>query len=341
MTSIREFLPEDGPAIAEMERLSPEVGRISVRIQLRDRNLGPLARFPGARGYVALVEGSPAAIGVVFISTGITQFNGELVPASYLFGLRVHPSHRRRGVATALIEHACRRAKEDEQVRTVLAAIIEGNRPSLRTFSRAGFKALRVMRARVLLPGPGPSCAGTVLAARSARPGDLPAIASSLNDYYSEHNFWRPRSPDGLRAELETRGHSLQDSLVVASRDGAVVASASVLDLSRVARITVAGLQPLPAPVNRLLAPLLGLLPASPVLVRHWSFPQAQPAAGRVALHALRRHYLTRGGVIVVGDPTDAVWESIQGWWGIDSRVLTVVRSEEPVDGRRPVYLPQ
>ncbi len=339
---IREAHPDDAPALVELERLSPEVGRITFRIDVQANGWQILARFPGARGYVVLDEGTSAIIGMIFSSSGPTQLNGRLVPAVYLFGLRVHPGHRRRGVASALIAHACERAWAETGARTAWAAIIEGNTASLRTVHRASFVRLRDLRAKVLLPGFGWPVWRPHVATRSASAADLPALAEALNRFYAGHNFWRPRTAQDLQAELDALRHAAPDCELALAENGTVLAAACGLELARVARLRLLGIRPLPGPAARLLVPLFGLIPLNPILVRHCAFPADQPAASVAVLHGLCRRYLPRSWApIVTADPLDPLWEAVDSIRGVAGRVHLVVRTEGPVDETRPSHIPQ
>lgn len=339
---LREARPEDAPALVELERLSPEVGRITFRIDLQPNDWQILARFPGARGHVALDEGTSAIIGMIFASSAPTQLNGKLVPAVYIFGLRVHPGHRRRGVASALIAHACERARAETGARTAWAAIVEGNTASLRTFHRAGFLRLRDLRAKVLLPGLGWPARRPLVATRPAIAADLPALAEVLNRFCAGHNFWRPKTAAGLRAEFDALRHAAPDCQLALAEDGAVLAATCGLELSRVARLRLLGIRPFPGLATHLLAPLLGLIPLNPVLVRYCAFPTDQPATAVAVLHGLHRRYLPSSwATIVTADPLDPVWQAVDSIWGVAGRVHLVVRTEEPVDQARPSYIPQ
>lgn len=340
--AIREAREDDGPALIELERLCPEVGRAAIRIEVRANHFGLASRYPNSRGYVVLATDTSTIIGTIFSSVAPPQLNGKLVPAAYLFSLRVHPACRRRGVASALIAHACERASAEAGARVALAAILEGNVASLRTFDRAGFVRLRDLRARILLGGLSWPHRVPRLQTRSAFPSDLPSLADALNDFYAGHNFWRPKAPERLKVELEALQHSLRDTEIALSEDRTVLAAASAFEVARFARLRLLGFRALPNLVNRLLAPLFGLLPLNALLVRHYVFPPSQPALGGALIQTLQRRYLPRSpAAIVTADPLDPVWQGLDSLWGVTGRVHLVVKSDEPVDQARPSYLLQ
>lgn len=339
MPPIREGRPEDGPALRELERLCPEMGRATVRLDLRGSHFALAARYPDAKGYVAL--DADAIIGLLFSSVAPTQLDGELVPAAYLFGLRVHPAYRRQGVGSALITHGCERAWVETGARTVWAAVIEGNEASLRTVDRAGFARLRDLRAKILFAPLASPRHLPRLTSRPATRADLPALADAMNYYYAGHNFWRPKTPEQLRVEMEAPGHSLRDTEVALSEDGTVLAAASALEVARIARLRLLGLRALPSGANRLLAPLFGLLPLNVLLVQQYAFPPDQPAIAAALIRALQRRYLPRSwAAMVVADPLDGIWRGLDPVWGITGRIHLVEKSDRPVDQARPACLP-
>lgn len=336
---IREAQPEDRRALVELERLCPEMGAATIQIEALGNIAGPITRFPGSRGYVALAEDGSTIIGTVFSSVAPTQLNGKLLLAAYLFSLRVHPAYRRRGVASALVSHACERAADEAGVRAAWAAIIEGNEASLRTFDRVGFVRLRDLRARIVFMGLAWPYRLPRLHTRLASSSDLPSVADALNRFYASYNFWRPKTPDQLETELEGLGHSPGDIEVALAKDGTVLAAASALEVPRIARLRLLGLRALPDLANRLLRPLFGLLPINTLLVRQYAFPAAEPAIGVALIRALHRRYLPRTwAATVAADPLDPIWEGLDRLWGITGRVHLVVKSDEPVDQSRPSY---
>jgi len=336
---IREARPADGPALRALERLSPEMGRAAVRLDLRANHCALAARYPDAKGYVALDAG--AVIGVLFSSVAPTQLDGQLLPAAYLFGLRVHPAHRRHGVASALIAHACERAAVEADAHTAWAGVIEGNEASLRTVDRAGFVPLRDLRAKILFAGLAAPRRLPRLAARPATAADLPTLAAALNRQYAGHNFWRPQTPAQLGAALQAMGHSLHDTGLALSPDGTVLAAASAFELARLARLRLLRLRALPDRANRLLAPLFALLPLNVLLLHHLVCSPDQPALAASLVRALHRRYLPRSWTaLAIADPLDPVWPGLDWLWGITGRVHLVAKSDQPLDQARPACHP-
>lgn len=338
--AIREAITEDSPALIDLERLSPEVGRAAVRMDMRVDHFALAARYPDSRGYVAVARDNSTIIGTIFSSTSPTQINGRVVPATYLFSLRVHPEHRRQGIATSLIDYACERASVEAGARTFWAAIIEGNDASLRTFERADFARLRDLSAKVIFGGLALPRRLPKLSTRSASLKDLPALADAFNRYYSGHNFWRPKAPERLRAELELPFHSLNDVVIAFKEDETVLAAASAMVMNRLARLQLVGLGFLPERANRLVAPLSRLSPISTILIRNCVFPPDRPDIGAALIQALHRRYFPSSWTaIATADSLDPAWRALRHLMGITGRVHLVARSDEPIDQGRPSHL--
>jgi L-amino acid N-acyltransferase YncA len=334
---IRQATTKDSAALIELERLSPEMGRAAIRLNMRVNHFALAARYPDAKGYVALSEDGSAIVGMLFSSTAPAQINGRIMPVTYLFSLRVHPYYRHGGIASSLLDHACERASIETGARVFWGAIIEGNEASLRTLQHVGFVRLRDLTAKAVFGGLTFPRRFPDISIRSALPEDLPALAEVLNRQYTQHNFWRPRTPEQLHAELEMPLHSLEDTVVAVKPDGTVLGAASALAMHRLARLNLVGFRFLPRQANRLIAPLTELTPMNAVLVRNYACPLDRPEVGARLIQALHRQYLPRSPVAVVTvDPSDPSRRALQGLPGVTGRVHLVVKSDEPIDPSRP-----
>ncbi len=336
---IRDADPIDGPALLALERISPEMGRAIVRVELGLDHFALAGRYPGPRGYVALAPDGHTIVGMLFASVAPTQLNGGCVSGAYLFSLRVHPAHRRRGIATALLTHAWERAQAEAGAEVAWGAVVPGNEASARTLQRCGFTQGRDLRVRLLLPGlllrhgtPGLVCS------RAARE-DLPGLAEALNDRYVNHQFWRPQAADPLAAELAAVRHRVEDIVMVRGPEGRLFAAAVGLSLRRVMRLRLLGFRLLAGPVNRMVAPLGGLIPLRPLLVRRALLPADHPEAIAELLWALHRGSLPEAWFLAVTmDPADPAWPSIARMPGWTVRLRLFAKSERPIETARPWY---
>ena len=335
--AIREADRADAPALLALERISPETGPVSIRIELRVDHFALAGRYPGARGYVALAADGGTIIGMLFASIAPTRLNGGWAPGAYLFGLRVHPAHRRRGVATALVTHAWERARAEAGAEVAWGAVVDGNEASARTLQRCGFTQGRDLRARLLAPGLLPRLSTPGLVWSRARGDDLPDLAEALNDRYANHQCWRLQTADRLAAELAAVRHTAEDIVLARGPDGQLVAAAGGFSLPRVAGLRLLGFRRLPGPVNRMMTPLYGLLPLRPRLVRHALLPPDRPEVIGELLRAMHRSSLSEAWFLATTmDPADPAWPSIARLPGWNVRLRLFARSERPIETGRP-----
>jgi len=336
---IRDVQVGDGPALAALERSSPENARLVVQISPRVDYLDLAARYPGVRGYVAVDPDTTRLVGVLFTSVAPTQLNGSVVPGAYLFSLRVHPSSRRRGIASALIEHAWQRAGAEADARVAWAGVREGNSASLLTFGTAGFSRLRDIAVRIIPPVFSPR-ADRPWTVRPARQADLPVLASALNRAHATHNFWRPCTPESLGAELTGAHHSLTDVPMVQGTNGAILASGAVFDLERVADLRLLGHQRLPDRLNRILARLLASLPLRPLVLRYSLLSPERAEASLALLRSVRTlHGSPLSGLVIPMDRRDSAWPLVARPWGLTTSFHVLARSAVPIDESRPSYV--
>lgn len=335
---LRDHRPGDDPALAALERASPEGGRLVVQLDLRVGYSALAARYPGVRGYVAQAGAPPRVVGMLFCSLASTQLGGAIVPGAYLFSLRVDPAVRRRGVATALIEHACERARAEAGIAVTWAAVVGGNEASRRAFARAGFVPAGELVGRLAprLPLVGRPALGVEPAATA----NLPVLADLLNRTHAAHDLWRPLGPVDLGAALRAADHDLADALLGRRADGAPLAAAAPFDLDRVARLRFLGHRRLPEPVNRVLAALARPLRPRVAVLRFRALPRDRPDAGLAVLRAALRRLPWPGGVLAVPlDRRDPAWPTVARLPAMSTPITVVARSAHPVGATRPLYL--
>jgi GNAT superfamily N-acetyltransferase len=293
------------------------------------------ALHPNPRGYVALTPDGERIVGMIFGSVAPTQLNGEVVPGLYLSALRVHPAQRRRGVATALLNHAWETARQQVDVQVAWGAIGPDNEASLRTCQRAGFTQHRVLQARALFPPP-VVAPGTGLAWRRAQADDLPCLTAALNARYAEHQLWRPCQAEDLTVGATLLAPPPEQILLGLAPSGELVAGASVLAYHRLARLRVLGLRFLPGPLNRALRPVLGRAPLRLTLIRRPLLPSDRPAAVRALLRRAQRLAGSGAVTMVILDRADPAWPVVARYPGLTLPLRVVARSEQPIDPARP-----
>jgi ribosomal protein S18 acetylase RimI-like enzyme len=333
--TIRDVELGDEPALGALERAAPDSGAFVVQLDLRIGYLELVARYPNVHGYVAVAPVSGRAVGMLFSSVAPIQWNGSVVPGVYLFSLRVHPSARRQGVATALIERAWARARADDGAEVAWAGVMDGNRASARTFARAGFAGLSDVAIRMLVPAPRFLHANrSAHIARAATPADLPALAEALNRAHAAHNLWRPVTVETLTAELLTVRHTLDDVHLVLGADQDILAAGAVFDIARVAGFRLLGHRSLPTTWNRALARLAPPLPIRPVLLRQ----RLLCGGAQILVDEIRRRTAAPLAVCaIVIDPRDPAWRDVAGLPGLTRRLHVLAKGRALIDDARPL----
>ena len=337
IVAVREALFGDIPALAALEQASPETGPVAIEVRPRVDHFRLAARYPGVRGYVATAPDGPGIVGMLFASVAPTRLDGELVPGAYLFDLRVHPRHRRRGVASALIGHAWERARAEAGVVVAWAAALAGNVASRRTFRRAGFDQERQLRVRMVAPGLSAGRPAVGLAYRPAAAKDLPSLAEALNTHHAGHQLWRPVTGARLADELAVLHHAPEDVMLALGPDGGLVGAAGAFDIGRVAHLRLLGLRALPGGANWLLARLFRRVPLRPLLVRPALLPADGATATAELLRALhRRSPRTPPALAVTIDPLDPAWPSLARLFGVSAGIHLLARSDRQIDMGQP-----
>jgi GNAT superfamily N-acetyltransferase len=335
---IREASPSDAPALLALERTSPEGGLFTIAVEPTVDHFHLAALHPNAQGYVALAPNGETIVGLVFASVAPTQLNGEIVPGLYLSAMRVHPAHRRRGIATALLSHAWEAAREAIGVQVAWGAIGPSNEASLRTCLRAGFTQQRELKARVLAPVP-MIWRGDGLAWRRAEADDLPALTAALNARFAHHQLWRPCSAE----ELAGRGTRLEpppaQTLLGVGPSGEIVAGGSVLAYYRLARLRMLGFRYFPRQLNRALRPFLRRIPLRLSLIRRPLLPADRPAAVRAFLQRAQRLAGLEALTMVILDRNDPAWPLVARYPGLTLPIQIVARSERTIGVGQPWYL--
>jgi len=337
--SYRRVREEDGPALRRL-LAAPDSGRLGFA---QDYAGDPLQIHAGLamgdlQGGVAVHEPSGEIIGVGFADLGDTQWNGRLCPSAYVFGIRVHPAYRRRGVAAGLVRWGA-----EELARLVgegflaYGAVQAGNVTARLTHPFAP-KTTRVIQGGVLPglsrpPGPSPD-----LAVGPAEESEFQAFAAGANAFYQATNLWRPLSRASLARFVNQKAGPQgphPNRLYVVRRQGSVIGGLSISDRRYLMPMRV---QAPPLPV-RWLGRLTGVLGADgairPFSVRHVWFQAGELEAGRYLWRQVRWG-LSREGEGSFGiayDPTSPlaqVFRVLPGWPLVQAQYL-VLADDEPL----------
>jgi GNAT superfamily N-acetyltransferase len=124
---IRDARPEDNEALIELDRQCVMGGTIQL---VFDRSPDFFARSRAYESFrVCVAEQQGILIGVGGVTLKSLRVGGIRQRWAYFYDLRVHPSHRRRGVA-GLIANALVDGIRDAGITGAYSLVIEGNVPS-------------------------------------------------------------------------------------------------------------------------------------------------------------------------------------------------------------------
>ncbi|WP_455383602.1 N-acetyltransferase family protein, partial [Salinispira pacifica] len=199
---LREIGPGDGPAIAQLDRESPDTGAVAFStVYLQDPFTALLALHPGAVGVAAVTPGDSGILGMGAMTTGRCQYEGTLLPYAYLFNISVKPEFRRRGIASQIYSWLISTARERQGDDTVIiAGIQEGNEASVRAAQVWSSNLLRHSQSAMTRMRTSPPRPHGRLTVREATDGEWERIADAQNRFYRAYNLYPPRTAEELRS---------------------------------------------------------------------------------------------------------------------------------------------
>ena len=147
---IRDYRPDDDPALMILERLSPR-GLPEPFVHYRRRFIDRAALF--AEHHLLVAEDGGEVIGCVAAGLKQTHVGGRAVRLGYVFDARTHPDWRRRGVASVLVTAL------DDWLRArgadgVYGHVVASNVASLHLFAKCGYQRLRQLIMLTFQPVP-------------------------------------------------------------------------------------------------------------------------------------------------------------------------------------------
>ncbi len=231
---LRRMEPRDAPAIAALDRESPDTGAVAFSTKyLVDPFAALSALHPGSVGVVAEASDQPGIVGMGAMSLGRCRYEGALRGYAYLFAITVHPAHRRRGIASSIYSWLIAGARDrlgDDTV--VIAGIQEGNEGSLRAARRWSTRIeRRTLTAMTNMRSRAPRSVGDI-EVRPAGASDWDEIACGQDAFYHGYNLYPPRSAAEMKElhDAEPFGARLRHYLVAVDHRRSIVAGLSVTD---------------------------------------------------------------------------------------------------------------
>jgi len=344
--SLRELKPEDGPRVGKLMEESPDTGRVGTAMHFE---IDPVESFRATQGdFIGVVAESPESDGLVgccLARFGNCQFEGDIVPHALINSLVVHPDHRRRGIATALVNWLLERCRARLGKNGLIWELIQqGNVGSVRTANKymVQFFADRItvvpMKPRARPPRP---VAGITV--REIEQDEFEKAADRLNAFYQGFNLYEPQTAASLAAWCETTPFAdpFRHYLVAVGANGDLVAGVGVSEGYRMHTLHITGM---PA-VLRALNAVLKIVPADGVtrgleLSKIW-FAPGRLVAARYLLEAVRFRWRDRANMLITWvDNRSPVFKVLnpRPWIPKTRSALVILESPVPASAVRPVY---
>jgi len=232
--TVRAMAPQDGSAIRQLVEMSPDSGAFSVVYRsLFDPYEVTMALHPGSLGVVAESPADRSLAGMVYVSLSTGRFQGKMRPLGRIYGLVVHPDHRRRGLATTLYFKALELARKAAGPDILFIAAIqqdsEASQRAAKTWATETVEGrIRYLFARTTNRPPKPLAGVRV---RSAEDKDWDGFAEGTNQFHLGSELAPAVTADELKT-LHSRkpfGFPLQTCLVAQAEDGKLIAGLSVV----------------------------------------------------------------------------------------------------------------
>ncbi len=231
---LRPMESADGPAIAALDRASPDTGSVAFSTRyLFDPYESFVALHPDAIGVVAQAPGRAGIVGMGAASLGRCRYGGDARGFAYLFGISVHPAYRKRGIAKRMYSWLIESARSRLGGETIVVAGIQaGNEGSLRAARSWSSRIERVSVARMSTTRSRPPRPTRGIEVRPAEGADWAEIASRQDAFYGAYDLYPLRTAERLAAEhgAEAFGVRLRRYFVALDSRGAIVAGLSVTD---------------------------------------------------------------------------------------------------------------
>ena len=313
---LRELQTNDGPAIAELDRESPDTGAIAFStVYLEDPFAALITLHPGVVGVVAVEPGEPGIIGMGAMTIGHCQFEGQLRPYSYLFNISVKPAHRRRGIASQMYSWLIGTARDrmgDDTI--IIAGIQEGNEGSIRAARVWSSNLLNTSRSAMTRMRTSPPRRVGNLSVREPEEREWEGIAKGQNWFYRDYNLYPPRAANELRETHSAAGAGsrLRRYFVAVEPNGDIVSGLSATDEGSIEPIRIVRM-PLPMKIGNA---ILDILPSNGTLrripVRDLWFAPRRPEAATYLWESVQWLWRDRGDAMMAFvDPRSPLSEAI------------------------------
>ena len=232
---IREATLKDNAELIELQAKCPQGTTLIVSTVNTPDFFARSSIYEDSKIYVVCEQTRIIASAACAVRNAVV--NSKIEKVGYEFQAFVAPEHRGKRIAGRLLQIREEYLRKQGAVLSY-SLIMEGNTPSIHHITRQGFKRHRtvIMPSIPVFKEMDTRSKGSI---RQVLPGDLPAVASLLNNTWKDYELYEPVTIESLD-QLFTRTPTYSyDNLLMLEDNGEIAACLGFWDWSRVMQITV------------------------------------------------------------------------------------------------------
>jgi RimJ/RimL family protein N-acetyltransferase len=232
--SIREASVGDNDTLVKLQRECPMGTKLVLGVDSSPDYFARSKPFNDGRVLVAIDDDT--IVGSAAYSIDDSLVGGRLFKTTYEYGFMVDPKHRRKGTAQQLQEQIEQIAL-GRNVDLLYLTIIEDNLPSIRLFSKMGFKKAKDCLTFSRMAYKRTKTEETRI--RSMEEADVHDVTRLINDTYRDYNLFKPFEPSGFLDYVRRIPHFGLGNILVFDDDRDIKACLGYWNYNRVRRYIV------------------------------------------------------------------------------------------------------
>jgi len=234
MMLIREAAEPDNDALNELQKKCPAGTSLVLGVDSSPDYFARSRPFKDWHVFVAVED--DVIVGSAGFATYDTYVEGKHIKTAYEYGFVVDPLHRRKGIAEKLQSYIEKIAL-DSDVDLLHLDVIEDNIPSIRLFSKMGFKKLRDCVTISLMPYKRQVVAADNI--RSMEEADVQNVTDLINEMYRGYDFFATFEPKDFVDYLDRIPHFDFHNILVFENNGKLEACLGIWEYDKVRRYIV------------------------------------------------------------------------------------------------------
>lgn len=343
--SLKQFMPIDSDAYASLMAASPDTGRISVSQHFELDAYQALAAMHGDfAGVVAEHSGFRGLVGGGLVTFGKCQFEGEIRSYALLNTLVVHPSFRRRGIASQLAQWRFDYARQKVGSEGIIWAIIQrGNIGSELTARKWQGQFLKNRLTLIpLKPRTAPPKLIHDYQIQRVPPDKFKLVSERLGSFYKSYNMYTPKSEAELTAWLSRTPFEkpFRHFLIVSDSHDEIMAGLIVTEIYKLRTLQIVNSPLIARFANR----LLRVVPPDYIMreigLSHIWFAPGRQKAAKYLLETVRWEWRDRASSFMVWIDSLSPFIDIFSLrpWTLRTMSSIVIQSDIAMSEISPVY---